>query len=194
VIESKIIDDLLPQRYADDLEADIMYLQFPWHYIKDVTYKNYGTNSGFVNVVYDMGGESNDWLPFVKPLVYNIESASGYKMEKLLRIRIGLLLPGSTDKPYNTPHVDFLMSHRTACYYVNDSDGDTVTFDQDIGMIGTDINNDSLESFTQSTDFTVAGRCSPKKNRLYIFDGRRFHASTRPKDHDRRVVITVNYI
>jgi hypothetical protein len=194
VIEPKIIDDLLPQRYADDLETDIMHLHFPWHYVKDVTYESYGNNSGFVNVVYDMGGKTTDWLPFVKPLVYHIESASGYTMEKLLRIRIGLLLPGSIDKPHNTPHVDFLMSHKTACYYVNDSDGDTVLFRQDIGMIKDNIDDNVLEQYTKSTDFTVVDRCSPKKNRLYIFDGRQFHASTRPKEHDRRVVITVNYI
>jgi hypothetical protein len=194
VIQTKVIDGLLPQRYADDIESDLTHLHFDWHYVRDVTYQGYGNNGGFVNLAYDLGKEPSQWFPFVKPLVYMIEEASGYAMEKLLRVRIGLLTPEfRTDYEHNTPHVDFLMPHRTACYYVNDSDGDTILFDQELTEMGSQIDDATIKSFTENTEFTTSERCSPKKNRLCIFDGYRFHASTRPKDHDRRIVITVNY-
>ena len=142
-----------------------------------------------------MGVPPTEWFPFIKPLVYAIEEASGIEMEKLLRIRIGFLT--KTDEPeydYNTPHVDFLMPHYTACYYVNDSDGDTILFDKTLNDIGTNLLDDKvLMEYSLKTDFKVLERCPPKKGRVCIFKGNRFHASTKPKKHDRRLVIAISY-
>jgi hypothetical protein len=191
----KIFDKIIPQGYADAIEDDLLRREFPWHYIDDVTNPDYGNNSGFLHLAYDFGAKPSEWYPFIKPLVFSIAEANGRPLEKLLRIRIGFL--PKTDEPEhtcNTPHVDFLYPHYTACYYVSDSDGDTVMFDQQLKDVGTNINTDSLREFVENTEFTEAGRCSPKKGRLCIFDGQRFHASSKPKQHKRRLVITVNYI
>jgi hypothetical protein len=143
-----------------------------------------------------MGAEPSFWLPFIKPIIYSIEEATNQRIEQLLRIRVGLLT--KTSEPeynYNTPHVDFLFPHMTACYYVNDSDGDTVEFNQHRSDIpGTELNEVVVQQYVADTNFTVAGRCSPKKGRLCVFDGLKFHASTKPKLHDTRMVITINYI
>ena len=86
------------------------------------------------------------------------------------------------------------MDHYTACYYVNDSDGDTMIFDQRLSDTGiTDFTEYNLVEYVKRTTFTVAGQCSPKKGRVCIFDGTQFHASTKPNIHDKRVVITVNF-
>lgn len=192
----KIFDKIIPQGYADQIEADVKRTQFDWHYIDDVTNRNYGNNSGFVHIAQDLGTEPSFWLPFIKPIVYSIEEAMEHKMEKLLRIRVGLLTKTTEyNYEYNTPHVDFLFPHMTACYYVNDSDGDTIEFDQHRDNIpGTELNETVVQDFVQRTPFTIADRCSPKKGRLCVFDGLKFHASTKPKLHDTRIVITINYI
>lgn len=192
----QVFDKIIPQGYADQIEADVKRTQFDWHYIDDVTNRNYGSNSGFVHMAQDMGTEPSFWLPFIKPIVYSIEEAAGHRIEQLLRIRVGLLTKTTeVNYDYNTPHVDFLFPHMTACYYVNDSDGDTVEFDQHRNDIaGHELNETVIQDFVKSTDFTVAGRCSPKKGRLCVFDGLKFHASTKPKLHDTRIVITINYI
>jgi hypothetical protein len=144
----------------------------------------------------DMGSEPSFWLPFIKPIVYSIEEAAGHRIDQLLRIRVGLLTKTvEADYDYNTPHVDFLFPHMTACYYVNDSDGDTVEFVQHRNDIqGHELNEAVIQDYVQATNFTVANRCSPKKGRLCVFDGLKFHASTKPKLHDTRIVITINYI
>ena len=190
-----IVDNLLPAGYANDLEKDIMDRGFPWHFVKDVTYNGYGSNGGFAHVIYNLGEEPSPYMAFFKPIVYSIEQVYGGKIEKILRIRIGLLLPDSRmETPYDPPHVDFFLPHYTACDYVTDSDGDTVVFDQTANDLGSEFNEDILYSFTESATFTEQTRCTPVKNRLLLFDGFNFHSSTRPKIADRRIVITVNFI
>jgi hypothetical protein len=192
----QVFDKIIPQGYADQIEADLRRTQFDWHYISDVTNRDYGSNSGFVHIAHDMGAEPSFWLPFIKPIIYSIEEATNQRIEQLLRIRVGLLTKTSElEYTYNTPHVDFLFPHTTACYYVNDSDGDTVEFVQHRSDIpGTELNETVVQQYVANTNFTVAGRCSPKKGRLCVFDGLNFHASTKPKLHDTRMVITINYI
>jgi hypothetical protein len=190
-----IVENLIPKGYQDQLEEDITQVGFPWMYVEDVTYNGYGNNSGLVHSAFDFGRPPGEYLAFIKPLIYSLEQAVGNKIEKLLRIRIGFLTP-RTDVGYehNAPHVDFLYPHYTACYYINDSDGDTVMFDQVISNMGVDINDRVLLNFTQTTSFTEAARCSPRKGTAFIMDGRHFHASTNPKINKRRLVATVNWI
>lgn len=190
----KIVENLLPQGYADQIEQDLLRVKFPWYYVNDVTNPEYGNNSGLVHVAFDVGAEPSEWHPFIRPIVYSIEEAHGKKIDTVYRIRIGFL--PKTDEPEydcNTPHVDFLWPHYTACYYVNDSDGDTVLFDQRLSEVGDNLTIDAIDEYTAKTKFTVNARCTPKKNSVFIFNGNQFHASSKPKHHARRLVITVNY-
>jgi hypothetical protein len=190
----KIFDKIIPQGYADQIEADITRTGFPWFYIDDITNANYGNNSGFVHAAYDYGKEPSEWYPFIKPIVYAIAEANEKPLLQLLRIRIGFLTTAEVVE-HNTPHIDFTIGHYTACYYVTDSDGDTVVFDQTLAEVkSTNITEQVLKEYVEQTTFTEAGRCSPKKGRLCVFDGTRFHASSKPTQHDRRLVITVNYV
>jgi len=193
---TQIFDKIIPQGYADQIEQDLKRVQFPWHYIDDVTNKAYGSNSGFVHMATDFGSEPSEWYPFIKPLVYSIEEATGQRIEQLLRIRVGLLtMTPDPNSDFNTPHVDFLIPHKTACYYVNDCDGDTVIFNQTVADAAIDnLTEQAVLDYVAKTNFTIETRSSPKKGRLCVFDGLQFHASSKPKQHDRRMVITVNYV
>jgi hypothetical protein len=191
----KIIDNLLPQGYANQIEEDLLRVGFPWYYVNDVTNDKYGNNSGLVHLAFDIGTPPSEWYPFIRPMVYSIEQAEGQDIQELLRIRVGFLtkIVPSTAYKYNTPHVDFLIPHHTACYYVNDSDGDTVLFDKFLSNVGDVCNEETLNNYGKTADFDVVKRSSPRKNSVCIFNGERFHSSTSPQHHDRRLVITVNY-
>lgn len=194
MIPTRIIDNVLPQAYADNIEQDVMSGAFPWNYMHDITYDTaYGSNSGFVNIVYEIGKKPTEWFPYVKPIIYNIEAACGYKMNNLLRIRVGLLQSKVNSPEYDAPHIDFNGPHITACYYPADADGDTFVFDQTFDMIPKPVSEHNMRQYTKNTNFTIATQSTPKKNRVCVFDGIRFHASSRPKIADRRVVITINY-
>ena len=62
-------------------------------------------------------------------------------------------------------------------YYLNDSDGDTVIFDQT----------------EESSSYTVKKRVSPEQGKFICFDGKHYHASTCPKMFTKRLVLTVNF-
>lgn len=191
----KIFDKIIPQGYADQIEADLMRTQFPWYYINDITNKGYGNNSGLTHLAYDTGKQPTDWFPFIRPMVYGIEEAAGHQIQQLLRIRVGFLYPTPNHMVYNTPHVDFTFPHYTACYYACDSDGDTVLFDKKLtDLPGTAYTEEAMQQYVAETDFKVVESCAPKKGSVCLFDGLRFHSSTKPQHHDRRFVITVNYI
>jgi len=193
---SYVFDNIIPQGYVNQIEQDLLRTNFPWYYINDVTNLDYGNNSGLVHVAYNFGETPSEWYPFIKPLIYSIEQAADHTIERLLRIRIGFLSPTVDQfRKCNTPHVDFLMGHWTACYYVNDSDGDTVLFDKTLDDMPDDqLDDNAIIEYGKTAEFNILEQNSPKRGSVFLFDGKRFHASTNPKAHDRRLVITINYI
>ena len=102
----------------------------------------------------------------------------------LSRLRVGLNFPTFRKEHilHNQPHIDFpeseLVNHYTCLYYVNDSDGPTVVFNEK----------------TKSDLYTVKYQCHPEKNKLFVFDGKHYHASSCPKHHDARLALTINII
>ena len=72
-------------------------------------------------------------------------------------------------------HLDFddnTLKRTNFLYYVNDSDGDTILYEDD--------------------KKTVLTRVSPKKNRLLLFSGDIPHCSSSPTKNLKRVVININ--
>ena len=183
-------DNLLPKGYANQLLADITNFRFPWTYVSDVTYEHEDNNPGFAHASFDaINNVYSDYLPFFKPMIYSMEEASGKPINQLLRIRVGMLLNMGRDIP-NSPHIDFVMSHYTCCYYVNDSDGDTIVYDQRMKPGET---SEETKTFSENNKFTIADRGPPVFNSACFFDGTRYHASSYPRVHNKRIVITVNY-
>ena len=79
----------------------------------------------------------------------------------------------NTDGEYHDlPHVDRKDKHIVLLYYVNDTDGDTILFDNDLNIIK---------------------RVSPKKNRVLIFNGNILHAGCSPIQSKKRVGINFNF-
>jgi hypothetical protein len=77
-------------------------------------------------------------------------------------------------KEYHTPHIDTEQQHAVILYFANDSDGDTVFFN----------NKDKPWEVRQSV--------SPKKGRIVIFNGLIYHASNNPTQHDTRITVNIN--
>ena len=72
----------------------------------------------------------------------------------------------------DTPHIDIKEDHFVMLYYVCDSDGDTIIY------------NEQIESET----YTVQRRVTPKQGRVVLFDGSYYHTAEQPLNNIRCVV------
>jgi hypothetical protein len=199
----KIFDNIIPKGYQDALEELITDELFDWGYANDVVWDQSSlrkgqslkqVNDGFGHMLCVPKHESKHW-PFIKPFVYHINEALGEDAKNIFRVRVNLMLRAyPEDMPWNNEHIDSPTPHYTGIYYVNDTDGPTYIFDQKV----TDIQHknwtqDVVLNYINNTEFTVAQAVEPKKGRLVVFNGQRFHASSKPRDNQNRIVIAFNW-
>lgn len=192
-----IIDDYLPYPIFENIRNLVFSQKFPWFYLEDVTHesdlnsKNY---SGFSNLVYDdQDNGPSEYFDLMLPIFLNLKLIDGINPEHLIRMRYGMYLKTDISERHH-PHIDFLSDHNhiVALYYLNDNDGETYIFNEKY-----DPEISSEESYYQNTDnltFTLKNKIKPKENRLLIFNGKLFHASSSPTNVERRVALNINFI
>lgn len=100
------------------------------------------------------------------------------------RVKANILFnqPSNSKEKINTPHIDSYSGY-AGLYYLHDSDGDTVFFDQYLSGVDETMN-------TSKINF----RFTPKKNTLILFPANRVHASSNPINTKARFVINFNLI
>jgi hypothetical protein len=72
-----------------------------------------------------------------------------------------------------------IPENMTAVYYINDSTGDTVIFNESYGHKG---------------ELTEKIRVSPKQGRLVLFNGHLLHAGNYPTTNTPRLIANINFI
>ena len=88
-------------------------------------------------------------------------------MREIIQARIYVLVPHPTKYDHYKPHTDFPFDHTVVLYYVNDSDGATVLY-----------NNDG----------SIYKKVEPKRGRVLVFDGNILHSGGIPRQGPRSVV------
>lgn len=171
----KIIDDFLVPRYHEHIQHVVQTPDFPWHYHNNITYKQHDNLNGF-GFATSITSDGKNWHnPFFIPLVYQIQNEIAGDTT-IGRVRLDMTLYNPEDG-LQSPHVDSQQPHWASIYYVNDSDGDTLIYNE-----------------TEYTDnFTIQERIEPKANRLLIFDGKFFHTGSSPSKHKNRIIINSNF-
>tara|TARA_B100000073_G_scaffold343829_1_gene349436 strand:- start:1677 stop:2003 length:327 start_codon:yes stop_codon:yes gene_type:complete len=81
------------------------------------------------------------------------------------------------------PHIDsYVPDSWNVVYYIDESDGDTVIYNERT------LNDYDYQKYLDKDSFTECERVSPKKGRAVMFKGDMFHASTTPSTNWRPVV------
>ena len=84
-----------------------------------------------------------------------------------------LQLPLTTKRgKVDTPHIDTNEKHFVMLYYVLDSDGDTIIYNEK----------------QDSDSYTVKERVTPKQGRVVLYDGAFYHTAEQPLNNIRCVV------
>jgi len=114
-------------------------------------------------------------------ILHTFAKKHGIEVKEILRIKANILNKTDKQNHIHPPHVDMTTPHMVLLYYVNDSDGDTVIFDQkyDDGEV---------------PRLTVNRSISPKAGAAILFDGLTYHSSSSPQYTEERIVININFI
>jgi len=170
----KIVNDAISKSYQDLIEEVLTSEEFKWSYQPKITDNDNvnDSNSGFgVTLLRD--NYKSEYAGLLYPVL--LEAFDKYQKDVIIknvfRIRAGMFVKNQTQGA-NMPHVDWDFEHYTMLYYVNDSDGPTIIYDESANMV------DKVE---------------PVKGRALIFSGDTIHASSSPKEHNCRIAINYNF-
>ena len=187
--EILVIDDFIDKNYQEDIKDVLLGktewgdLLFPWHYIDDVTAAFEDDNQGrpglsHVYIEYNDDGSSDLVSDFHDLFIPMLELACGtleIPTAKILQGRSFMQFPLNLQSDEDdTPHIDLDEGHRhvVVLYYVKDSDGDTIIYNER----------------TLSHTYTEKQRVTPKQGRVVIFDGGLYHTAQQCSKTPRCIV------
>jgi hypothetical protein len=190
------IDNVIPVDYQNHLLETFTSWEFPWVLNKNMVsgddcFKGLNRNPvGFNHFFYENNKPTSNFFQLVYPLVLSLTSQSKLPFNRMYRMRANLTLPNNLpDADMLLPHIDSFFPHWNAIYYVNDSDGDTIIFNE---------TNDTYDSGQADIDrikednFTIKHRITPKKGKLLAFPGHYYHTASFCKESDFRCLININ--
>ena len=185
----QVVDNFLPAGFADDIEK--ICKEMPWYLEENISGRDRSdvfaeeanieeSQYGFYHLILGESGTSQ-YFDKISPILYFIQEKTGIVPKEIYRIRLALSTSINKDVQHY-PHADMDFPHKVLLYYVNDSDGDTFMY------------NEVYSEYSQSPkNFTINQRISPKKNRAVIFDGLRYHSSSKPNKYPTRFIINVDF-
>lgn len=183
-----IIDDVIAKNYQDDLEKNILTRDFPWYFVPNIskytegedqlTTDSIGLSHNFIDL--EKGSISfvtDNLMPLLKQSCAKIDITPKEVFWGRIFMTVG---SGKSNK--NLFHTDMTSPHLVCLYYINDASGPTVI----LSKTHDEINREEVNDTDQSKYITH--EVEPKKGRVVLFNGNRFHASTTP-EKGRRCII-----
>jgi hypothetical protein len=196
-----VIDNILSSAYADKIEQDSIGVLRYGYSDSTVSPTVQCADSRIYDNEFLTCQFCNDfdryWAPQLNPCAWYIselmplffslkEKVPQIEFTFISKMTANLQLqqPQAPRDHFNVPHWDADASNKfySMVYYITDSDGDTVLFDQ--------FHDASMNGQVQE-NLTICQQVTPKKNRAVIFESNRYHASSFPIISKKRLVINV---
>jgi hypothetical protein len=183
----KIIDDFLPTYIQDFLEGGFygnMNLSLIKKTLPNINNNDYFDDEQLECWVKHPNSENSLALGnshfYLLPLQIGcLRLGINFNFENLFRAKLNIKFNTITTPSLkiNPPHLDTTYEHPffIGIYYINDSDGNTIIYDGK--------NKENLKLFKE---------IEPKKGRLILFDGQRYHSASHPNNSKKRIVMNYN--
>ena len=186
----KVIDNFLTKSYHKELLGIMSSADFAWYYNPNISYKS-GDNPegikanlnefGFSHTFWDHNGMRNSGTSLLwKAGLYQIMDA--VNSDVILRSRGDMTMYTPEEKIHDA-HVDYFFKNYSTVFYVNDSDCDTIFYNQ----------RHPGENNPMPDNLKIVDRVSPKANRIVIFEGDIIHTGCSPNKHKNRIIINSNF-
>jgi hypothetical protein len=176
-----VLDDVICPQYQKLIEEWLLSPASTWSFARDVALNdqvidNLKLNSrpGFSKTLFSIkNSKSNDLYPMILPMVFEAAAKADLKVGTIMFSRsfLTMPIPGDTLDTFDHVHVDTPDEHMVCLYYANDSDGDTFLFDK---------TSKDTPTLLKTTKLEVIKRVTPKKGRVVLFNGNRYHSSSGP--------------
>ena len=182
-----VIDDFISLEYQQKIKDELLGLDndFPWLYSEDVTGAgDYDSQHrpalGHQYVSIDDDNDTSE----IESVYHHLFVPMLSKACKYLKMPQTEVLQGRSFLQFplvnvdtsvaDTPHIDLDegFEHIVVLYYVIDSDGDTIIYNER----------------TESPSYTEKQRVSPKQGRVVIFEGGQYHTAAQPTKGTRCIV------
>ena len=195
-----VFDDIIEKPYQELIKETLLGgdkppsvgepdQDFAWYYTSDVTDNShegpFQGRFGFSHLyVTTEEGIVSNFHNLFSGLIKNSCKKLKIKKVDILQGRSFLSTPTNIPKEdVDTPHYDLDALHFVMLYYVNDSDGDTIIYNEK-SKFNDDYPDDKM-------NFTIKKKVSPKQGRVVLFDGRHWHAAEQP-NHKLRCIVNYN--
>ena len=187
-----IIDDnFLTKEEVRGVEETFTHPNLDWHLQKSILknsedffiIKNINTSDSFqfVHVILDESGTSSEYSDVTINIFNKFLIKNKIDCSKLLRAKTNLTTNYWKNSKFS-PHVDYTMDHLVFLYYINDSDGDTILY------------NEKFKNVGESIYLSEKTKISPVAGRAILFNGRHYHSSVPPEISPFRLVLNIAFI
>ena len=181
-----VIDDFISLEYQEKIKQELLGINnnFPWFHTEDVTDAGELTSQHRPALAHQYVNLNDDDVSEIESIFHHLftpllsKACQHLKMPQteVIQGRSFLQLPlrNVDTSVVDTPHIDIDEGdeHIVVLYYVVDSDGDTIIYNERI----------------KSDTYTEKQRVSPKQGRVVIFDGKQYHTAEQPTKGTRCIV------
>ena len=181
-----VIDDFVTLEYQEKIKQELLGVNnnFPWFHTEDVTDAGELTSQHRPALAHQYVNLNDDDVSEIESIFHHLftpllsKACQHLKMPQteVIQGRSFLQFPlANVDTSVvDTPHIDLDEGeeHIVVLYYVIDSDGDTVIYNER----------------TKSLTYTEKQRVTPKQGRVVIFEGGQYHTAEQPTKGTRCIV------
>ena len=189
-----IYHDVLPSMLFEELVRSATDPEKPWYYLEDSAYSDCAggiAEGSFYHMIYLDGEVQSDEYPLYKKIVEIALKNAGVEFSTIYRIRLGFHTYVGSKSVVNAPHIDEARPHKVGLMYINDSDGDTILYNQTYDYEG---GLSIYESYLKVPKFTIQAKSSPEANKMVVFDGEIWHSGSPPTQSSVRRTLNINFI
>lgn len=190
------VSNVLTEEEFKRLEDEVFSPTFHWCYNRGSNDKSENPYlNGWSRFVYAYRGDKefvyDDPNNTLVNVARRILKLAGEEVSHLLRVRY--IMNTIADKPYmNGAHVDSEGEHRVGLFYLNNSDGATIIYNEKFDPSLRLLSDQYLKQHIPK--LTVEAEIQPVANKLLIFDGLQYHTGTVPVKTARRIAINIDYL
>jgi hypothetical protein len=175
----KVYDDIIPINLQNNIVNLIfnpdtsLHPEINWVYRSNISGVPGDPTPAFIRSLFEHNRNliNEEFLFYFLQIPYRLSFHLDFTIKQIFMSRLFLFPPSINPGPkYSGIHQDLSYYHHVCLYYINDSDGDTIFFDE--------------------KGEKEIKRVTPKKGRIAFFPGHILHCTSTPKNNTRVIFNT----